>query len=397
MEVRGRGGLAYALAIQAILLSAALHTPFGQHTLYTDVVGFYWRDFAEAGRIPYLDLDAHGEPFEYPALAAAITALCGLAGSLEGFYAAYCLTVACFAILMTYCAIRLSRSPLLALCLTAPSLIAYGIYGYDVIMAALTALAILLHARGRYVASAIALAASVHVKLYSILFLPYALVAAPRDERARFLAAFALAALAPVMALPGAYAQLVSFHAAWGLENAWYVIFFPEAATRVGRALEWAPSHVAASIKAAQLFGYAIIATLYLAILSHAARAKMPPEKFMALALMAFLIGAPRYSPQTNILLLPLLPSVLSPGMVPAFIAWELANSAIIPLWFTTRTPEKPWAPPQLAVLLRFIALSLLLAQAGSSLGVFKLKMPKKLAFLISRLGARREWARERG
>jgi len=372
--------LAYLLILQTLLLSTILHAPWISPSLYTDIIGSYWRDFAESGRIPYLHKDSDGEPFEYPYLAAGISLLCSsFGGGLTGFYIAYSLVVMAFGILLAYCALRLGEGWMVPLCLAAPSLVVYGIYGYDVIMAALTSLAILLYTRGRYCLSAVVLALSAHVKLYSVLFLPYALASLSGRERLRFLAAFALTYLAPVAALPSAFIDIIRFHSTWGLEVAWYVFLFPDAAHPVGRLID-APPQLMASVRAAQVLGYAIFIILYLHVLT----LRISPERFMALSLMAYLMGTPRYSPQTSILLLPFLPSIMGAHGAPFFILWEAANISIILTWFTTNVPHLPWQPPQTAALIRFLALLMMFLHAEARLGVIRLRIPKKVGKSIS-------------
>jgi len=370
-----RGVIAYLLILQTLLLSAILHAPWSEPSLYTDIIGAYWRDFAAAGRIPYLHREPSGDPFEYPYIAAAISLLCSsFGGGLTGFYVAYSLTVMAFGVLLAYCALKFKNGPLTLICLAAPSLIVYGIYGYDVIMAALTALAILLYIGRRYTLSGIVLALSAHVKFYSVIFLPYALIDLKGRDRLRFLAAFAITYLAPVAALPSAFIDLVKFHSSWGIEAAWYIFLFPDAAHPVMR-LTNIPPDMMASIRAAQVFGYAIFILLYLHVLG----LKTSPEKFMALSLMAYFMGTPRYSPQSNILFLPFLASVIDVRAAPFFILWEAANASVIMTWFASSAPHLPWQPPQIAALIRFIGLAMMFVSAETMLGAIRIRIPKKV------------------
>lgn len=213
-------------------LGILLHSPFVQPSLYTDIMGFFWSDFAEAGRIPYLELDQTGKHFEYPFVSGLLSIMAWrIGGDMAGFYLAYSAMVLASAIAMAYAAARLSRDNMYTLLyLAAPSLVLYGVYGYDVFLAALTALSVLAFARCRYTVSAALLALGFHIKFLSILFLPYAVLRLRGRERLKYLAVFAAVALPPILAFPEAYRAVIEAQTGWSLENAWYVHLFPDAA-----------------------------------------------------------------------------------------------------------------------------------------------------------------------
>ena len=361
---------AYIAVLQAMLLAMLLHAPWSNPSLYTDIIAFFWVDYATRGLTPYLDLGADGEPFEYPYLAGGISVLAWrLGGSEAGFYIAYSLIVIGFALLMAHAILELSSSPLAILCLTAPSMVVYGIYGYDVILVGLTAASILAFAKRRYLLSAFLLALAFHVKILSILFLPYALLRLEGRDRVRYFAAFAAAVVAPILAMPRGFLEMLEYQTSWGLENAWFVYLFPDAAYPLTRFQQ-----VPVSVECAKAFGYCLMALLYMLGLKLGLR--LPPQRFMALAAAAYLLGTPRYSPQTSILLLPFLASFMTPRMIPAFLLWELANASIILTWFTTEAPHMPWQPPQVASLIRFVALLALFIQMVAAARGLETKIP---------------------
>ncbi|MEM2065638.1 MAG: glycosyltransferase family 87 protein [Candidatus Caldarchaeum sp.] len=368
------------VACSTIGLGILLHFPFIQPSLYTDIMGFFWSDFAQAGRIPYLELDQTGKHFEYPFVSGLLSIIAWrIGGDMAGFYLAYSAMVLASAIAMAYAAARLSRDNMYTLVyLAAPSLVVYGIYGYDVFLAALTALSVLAFARGRYTISAVLLALGFHTKFLSILFLPYAVLRLRDRERLKYLATFAAVALPPILAFPEAYRAVVEAQTGWSLENAWYVHLLPDAAAPVG-------PNTAPGLGAAILFGLISMSILYLYVL----RSGLEPGKFMMLAAMSYMLFTPRYSPQTSIFLLPFIPA--SGLLMPGFALWELSNTAILLTWFSTPAPHMPWSLTQAMVLLRFAALSTMFIQSLHSVGLLKPGLPRlelvpKIASILRRL-----------
>ena len=357
------------IAVLTLLgLGVLLHNPYAGNSLYTDIIGFFWNDFAARGLTPYVDKRIDGRPFEYPVLSGALSIIAWrLGGELEGFYATYSAFVMLAGAAMAYAALRLSNDPVRTMVyLAAPSLVVYGVYGYDVILAALTALSVLAFSRGRYAWSAALLGLGFQTKLLSVLFLPYALIKLRGRERRLYIAVFTATALAPAVVMPEAFIQVLQTQSVWSLENAWYVHIFPEAANPVG-------PNPAPGQSTAVLFGLAGMSMLYLYVL----RSTLKPEQFMLLATSAYLLFTPRYSPQTNIMLLPFLPAAGATFFT--YPIWELANSAIILTWFTSPAPHAPWSVPQTMVLIRFAALAAAFTQMLHTAGLFKPGAPPTL------------------
>jgi hypothetical protein len=374
---------AYPLvAVLALLgLGMLLHSPNREGNLYTDIIGFFWHDFAEKGLTPYLDRGVDGASFEYPFLAGAISILAWkVGGDLTGFYIIYSAITMLFGAVMAYAAYKISENmPYTLTYLAAPSLVVYGIYGYDVMFAALTALSVLAFVRGRYVLSAILLALGFHTKLLSMLFLPYALIKLKGKERRLYLAAFAAVAIVPALFMPEAFMDVIKQQTTWSLENAWYVHIFPDAATPVG------PNLVAGTTTAV-LFGLIGTAILYLYVL----RSSLRPEHFMLLATSAYLLFTPRYSPQTSIMLLPFLPA--AGVLLPTYPIWEVANAAILLTWFTTQSPHLPWSLPQTMSLLRFAGLAVIFAQSLHAAGLLNLEEKKQQWTVAGAINTFRRW-----
>ena len=357
-----KGLLPVMTVLTAVGLGVILHSPYSQPSLYTDILGFFWSDFAAAGRTPYLETGETGSHFEYPFLSGLVSILAWrLGGDLGGFYTVYSTIVMLFAGIMAYAAYRLSNNYAATLIyMAAPSLVVYGIYGYDVLLAALTALSVLMFIKGRYCLSATLLALGFHTKLYSILFLPYAVLRLKGCERLRYLVIFGAAALTPVLAMPEAFRHVLEAQFRLGLENAWYVHLFPDAATT--------GPNPPPGLGAATLFG--VLGTVFLYI--YVLRPHLQPQYFMLLAVSVFLLFAPRYTPQTSILLLPFLPAT-GPVYL-GYPIWELSNAAILLTWFTTPAPHSPWSITQTMSLIRFAALSAMFVQGLVSLGLLRLE-----------------------
>ena len=223
------------------------------------------------------------------------------------------------------------------------------------------------------------------VKILSILFLPYALLKLDGGDRVKYAVAFAAVALAPILIMPSAFVDMMRFQMSWSLENSWYIYIFPDAATPL-TLLEEPPL----GVKAAKILGYALMLLLYIHVLG----LELPPERFMAFASATYLLTTPRYSPQTSILLLPFLPFVMTPAMIPGFLLWETANASIILTWFTTDVPHLPWQPPQIASLIRSLALLVMFIQMEVAVRGFGIRISgmrieqglRKVREVVSRL-----------
>ncbi len=335
------GSIATALAI-SILIHAPLG--FGSPRFYSDVLdSFYTRDWLRAGSLPYVN-SAYGL-FEYPTVSGLLLyAVNAIGHSLEGFYATFSalsLIAAGFLVWSCWSITKKLGRNLNSFYFMLPSFVMYGIYNFDIFHAALVMLALQLFLYDRRDLSAVTLAVAVSTKLASAVLLPLLLLEL-RENRswARFLGIFI--AVVAVINLPFAFTNYKLFLAGyqflgnWGLEDAWYVWIFQSPST-------W---------PYAKLFGLGVAALLLIKV--YRLKGDLMPRVFLTFT--AYLLGTYIYSPQFNLLIIPII-AVLGLES-PSLFFWEVFNALIILTWFFPgSTPTLAWSWPQAFALLRDIAL----------------------------------------
>jgi hypothetical protein len=344
---------ALGAAFVSWLLSTYMHHPIIPGSLYSDVVSFWGRPELEAGLKPCLDYF-----FEYPPAACFITYVSRLLGGpdIEGYYTAFALLSLPTFLLFAYSMYRLVGLVSMIFALS-PSLIIYGIYNYDHFMAALTASALALYFSGRRGLAYVLLGVAASVKVFTLILVPVLL-----NERFkwRYVLLFlvgTLPATMPVIVLRPSYVgEFISYHASWGLENAWTIWLVDD---------PFSPS--------AKVIGWLIASILFVRSLA----SRLPAERRCLLALSGFLLGSPIFTPQMVVMLLPLLAMTPSAWFFIPFI--EAANTGIILTWFWVDNPTHAWTPPQTAALVRAVAL------AASWVAVYRQWVPPILSNLFKK------------
>jgi Glycosyltransferase family 87 len=319
--VGSRDGLYLALSaiLTTIFLSAELHAPWSIPNIYSDITGSFWgRDWVQSGSLPYVN-----SFFEYPVLSGLlIYAARALGDSLNSFYTAFSafslvaaasLGWSCWAV-----ARKLGRE-LNPLFFVMPSFIIYGVYNFDLFHAALIMLSLLAYLSKRAGFSAGILGLAVDLKLTSAVLLPVFLIdLKTRKERMKYLAEFAVVVAAfnlPFVMLNfSTFLQGYQFNGSYGLEDVWTVWIFQNPAS-------WG---------FAKALGLAVGGLLLLRVYT----LRVSLEAKAALAISAYLLGTFIYSPQFNLLLLPLL-AVLD-FKHPAVYPWDAFNALVILTWFVT-------------------------------------------------------------
>jgi Glycosyltransferase family 87 len=309
--------LAVSAAVMSVFLSAELHAPWSIPNIYSDITGSFWgRDWVQAGTLPYLH-----SFFEYPVLSGLLTyAARQLGDTVNGFYTAFSafsllaaasLGWSCWAV-----AKKLGRelNPLFFL---MPSFVIYGVYNFDLFHAALIMLSILAYLSRRAGISAGVLGLAVDLKLTSAVLLPVFLIdLKTRKERLKYLAEFAAVVVAfnvPFVLMNfSVFLQGYQFNGSYGLEDVWTVWIFQNPAS-------WG---------FAKALGLGVGALLLLRVYT----LKVSFEAKAALAISAYLLGTFIYSPQFDLLLIPLL-AVLDLKH-PAVFPWDTFNALIILTWF---------------------------------------------------------------
>jgi hypothetical protein len=338
--MRIRREVVYAAGIASFILSYMIHSPGLSNSIYSDIVSFWHREgWSVHLRVPYIEV-----PFEYPPLAGFLTFLsAALSSNITSYYSIFSAVILAFYMLMLEVVIRLCEErgiglehALILLCLS-PSMILYSIYNYDVIFASLLMLSLFLLIRGRPTPSAIAFSAAALVKLTNIIALPFILLHVERwRDRIKYasisLGVFAAVNLVLWALNPKFIDGTYLYHVRWGLENAWYLILFPNSGS-------W---------DTAKLFGMLLMVYGLLKVYLHDG-ADLIQRIFMALSV--FLLTNYVFTPQMLLWLPPLL-AVRGSLPIPYFFL-DLANAGIIILWFETPNPLSADSPPQLLALLR--------------------------------------------
>jgi len=325
---------ALAAAFISWTLSTYIHYPTVQGSIYSDIVSFWYREpELAAGLKPCIDYF-----FEYPPAACFMTYVARFLGgpNVEGYYTAFALLSLPAFLLLAYSMYRLAGWVSIVLALS-PSLIIYGVYNYDHFMAALTALALVLYLSGRKAPAYIMLGVAASVKVFTLLLLPILLL----SERFRwryvllFLAGALPATLPVAMLRPSYVGEFISYHASWGLENAWTVWLTDN---------PFSPS--------AKVIGWLVVFVLFMRALT----SELSVEHRCLLALSGYLLGSPTFTPQMVVMLLPLLAVSSSTWLFLPLL--EISNVSIILTWFWVSNPTHAWTLPQTMALARAAALA---------------------------------------
>jgi hypothetical protein len=365
-----QGGLLAVVAamVASLALSMELHWSGAQPNIYSDLFNFYQRPWMLANAFPYIG-KGPDFTFEYPVLSGAILYVTKLVGgqTYDGFYLAFCAFSLVAGLAVAWAswgaARRLGKSfsPMYFL---MPSYIIYGVYNFDLFHTAFVLLSVFAFLSGRKTASAVLLGLAVDTKLTSVVLLPVLLMEIRKEAQGRqasttpaqgmlgrnrewlsYFAAFAgtvAVANVPIMVLNfGNFLAGYQFVGNWGLEDAWYVWIFQDPST-------WGY---------AKVFGLTLAAALILGV--YAMKATFESKVFLSVA--AYLLGTYIYSPQFNILVIPLLGllAVDHPGQY----LWDAFNALIILTWFIGDSAPG-WGPtlagsiPQTFALLRAVLLA---------------------------------------
>ncbi len=338
----------YSAAVSSFLLSYIIHSPSLSNPLYSDIVSFWYRGFSTP-RVPYIELG-----FEYPPLAGFLTYLAALAEpSVVAYYTVFSIIILVFYLLLIEIVMRLCiergiglEYALVFLCLS-PSMIVYSIYNFDLIFTSLLVASLYLLLRGKLSLSAFTFSITALIKLINLIALPFILTYIRGwRQRIRYLvisiAPFAAVNLALYIINPGFVDKTYIYHLRWGLENAWFLILFPN---------EW--SWDTAKLFSLLLLGYGLLKIYVLDEVDIFRRL------FMVLAVC--LLSTYVFTPQMVLWFLPFL-AILGSIPTPYFVL-EFANVGILLLWFETPNPLKLGSPPQLFALLRAIMLFMILIE----------------------------------
>ncbi len=323
-----------------MFLSFMIHSPWTDPNIYSDIGSFWGRPEIQQGLVPYFHFF-----FEYPPISGYILYLARIVGgNYDGYYSAFGVMSLVAALVLAWSCWRVASAlgtKLNPLYFFLPSVMIYGVYNFDFFNALFIILSLQFFLEDRKGASAAALGLSIATKLVGVVLLPIYLLELRKDElRLRYF--LITAAVVAFFFLPIAilnFSFLHQFYAAYashGLEDAWYIWIFQD-------------SH---SVYAGW-FGLAVTGLLLLRV--YTLRVSLAPRVFLGLA--AYLLGATIYSPQFNLMLIPLV--IVLAIDDPSLYAWEVFNALIILTWFVGTT--NPWLPgtiPQTMALLRTASLA---------------------------------------
>jgi hypothetical protein len=313
-------------------LSLILHYPGMSWTVYSDVVGLWYREEEMGWKMPCIEFF-----LEYPPASCFLLAASNLLGgnNLTSYYMVFGLLSLPAYLVFGLAIHRLYRQDIRKIiALVSPSLIVYGIYNFDHFVAAALALSVYLHVRGKPFLSALSLGVAVSLKLIPLILLPLYITANPKRVTLGFLAG--VAPYLPVAILnPGYFPEFYRFHSGWGLENAWYLWLAGD------------PFSISA-----KLFGFWLM--IVLIVRSYISNAGFAVKTFHILS--AWLLTSYVFTPQMALWLLPMIPAFGNLALL--WPAVDLSNVLIIYTWFTTPTPTHPWTLPQVMALIRAATLA---------------------------------------
>jgi hypothetical protein len=334
---------ALSASFAAMLLSFMIHSPWSVPNIYSDI-GSFWGRTVQQGLVTYYPVQQGWVPyfqffFEYPPISGYILYLARIVGSdYNGYYSAFGVMSLVAALGLAWSCWRVTKAlgtRLNPLYFFLPSVIIYGVYNFDLFNALFIILSLQFFLEDRKGASAAALGLSIATKLVGGVLLPIYLLEL-RNNRLRLRYLLITAAVVAFFYLPIALlnfkdlSQFYTYYRNWGLEDAWYVWIFQNPSSAYAK---W--------------FGLAVTAILLLRV--YTLKVSLVPRIFLGLA--AYLFGASIYSPQFNLMLIPLV-VVLSIDD-PSLYAWEVFNALIILTWFLVSNPTWPWTLPQTMALLR--------------------------------------------
>jgi len=362
--VETRKGLLLALAaiLTSLLVSAELHWPGQSPGFYSDITGSFWlRCWVQSGSLPYVGSSPSCDyAFEYPALSGMILYFVRAVGpDLQTFYEAFvALSMIAAAVSVWGCwtLARREGRELNPLFFLMPSFLIYGIYNFDIFHLLFVVLALVSFVKGGRLLSAALLGLAVSTKLTSVVLIPVLLMEM-KGYRARLGYLGVFAAVVAAVNLPIAllnfsnFLQGYQFVGGYGLEDSWYVWIFQNPAT-------WTY---------AKYFGIGVSGLLLLRV--YTLKASLLAKSFLAIA--AYLLGTYIYTPQFNILVIPLIAAL--DLQHPALYPWDGFNVLIILTWFIPNSqPTLAGSWPQFFALLRaacLVALCISLAsREGASL-----------------------------
>jgi len=340
--------LIYLAGVNAFLFSYLIHNPSLHGFLYSDIVSFWHRFFEWGAKLPYFDFG-----FEYPPFAGLITYISSLGSDIRLYYTVFAVLIFLFYLLLIEVSVRIASErginlefPLLFLALS-PSMVIFMIYNFDVIFAALLISSIYLFTKNRYRLSALIFSLTALTKLINLILLPFLLLRIKSWRHRIEYAVISLGGFAAVNLIlwilnPGFIDSTYLYHARWGLENAWFIAFFPDET-----------SWDTAKIFSGALLCYGLL-KIYLCEIED-----IYVESFMVLSV--FLLSNYVFTPQMVIWILPFLAAI---ARIPySYFVFEFSNAAILLTWFQTYDPLKFGALPQNFAILRGILLFIMLLE----------------------------------
>lgn len=327
----------------AMFLSFMIHSPWSNPNIYSDI-GSFWGKSVQQGLVTYHPVQQGWVPyfqffFEYPPISGYILYLARIiGGDYDGYYSVFGLMSLVAALVLAWSCWRVANAlgtRLNPLYFFLPSVIIYGVYNFDLFNALFIILSLQFFLEDRKGASAAALGLSIATKLVGGVLLPIYLLELGKNRlRLRYL--LITAAVVAFFYLPIALLNLKDlyqfyvFFRGWGLEDTWYLWIFQSPFSAYAK---W--------------FGVAVAGILLVRV--YTLKVSLAPRVFLGLA--AYLFGATIYSPQFNLMLIPLV--IVLAIDDPSLYVWEVFNALIILTWFMVTNPTWPWTLPQTMALLR--------------------------------------------
>ncbi|MCD6489064.1 MAG: DUF2029 domain-containing protein [Desulfurococcales archaeon] len=355
----------YTLIFISIGLSFILHMPGGNPSIYSDVVSIYYRVYGGSAEGWYTHVMDYGLPyihykFEYPPLVGILWAISTLPRLFlsgdKAVYAHYVLqtlfTGSATILLandMLWLSKRLKTRIPVYILFVFPSFIIYGIYNWDII-------AIALGVRGlRYVLedkkklAGILLGLAAATKIYPGLFA----LAVLREKKREAIDVIYYAVVTGLILLiimainPSGFSDFLNHHLGWYIEGSWWLLIADN---------PWDKTVIS-------IAKFLMPLSLILVLLPKLRGST--DEKIIVrswLVLVAPLLFSYVYTPQMNLMIIPLAVLLATPVILPILAIQDLATATVILTWFIVDDPLGKYSMPSIASYIKCFLLAIVLA-----------------------------------
>ena len=355
--------LLYMFLLVGFTASFLLHFPDWSHSIYSDLIGVYYRVYGGEGwynsvhrfGFPYVDY-----MFEYPPVVGVLWSVSTLPRMFlpgdEAVYAHYVLQALFTGLAAFYLgkdllwlSDRLERRVPVYLLFLMPSFIVYSVYNWDIIAIALGIRGLRYFLEDRKLMAGVFFGLALGTKVY-----PGLIVLAVLRERGRralgalyFTIATSLALMFIMFIHPRGFMDFVSYHFNWIIEGSWWLL-------------------LARGLDDRLIIGLAKLAMTLSLVLALVPRIRGGVEERIIirswLVITAPLLFSYVYSPQMNLMVIPLTMLLASPDLLAIIALQDLAAATVILTWFSSSDPLDKFSIPSIASYIKCLLLAVILA-----------------------------------